>query len=387
VTPEQKKSLAAKDPRYARLFSITTDGTPAAPAKPNWKPCLYLGERIPGQPCGSQLTRCNLYGDITTTVTPCSVAQRCCSTCDKKQTVEPLPYLTPTWTHQFADDLLPDRHVTNCSILPYKSRLLLAYRTGWMGARIHVAELHDGLKAGPSKTLNLSHPYSVGGREDPRLFIHNDRLHLAYVGVRLLTNRKVIARQLFARLTDDYEVEYVWEPFYDASPEWEKNWQPFSVDGRLFAVYSMQPWRVLELMGGRAVQLFADGPNVPWSGGFARGGAPPVLHNGEFYAFFHGSDFSRRGTGQPDVYTVGVCTFEAKPPFRPLRITTQPIFGPDMTDLPRFANGRLWHAATAFPCGAYHDAGQWVVSYGHNDHWCRVSAFNAEEIESRLCKI
>lgn len=384
MTPEQKRSLAEKDPRYAKLFGIPTDGTKQAPAKISLETCVYLGERLPGQPCGGPLLRCNLHGDITTRFIPCSGASRCCATC----TDDPAKagWMTPTWTHHFAD-LLPDRHVTNCSILPYKSRLLLAYRTGWIGAKIHLTELHDGLKAGPSKTLNLVHPHSVGGREDPRLFIHNDRLHLAYIGVRVLTNRKTIARQLFARLSDDYEVEYVWEPFYDASPEWEKNWQPFSVDGRLFVVYSMQPWRVLELTGGRAVQLFADGPNVPWSGGFARGGAPPVLHGDEYYAFFHGSDFSKRGTGKPDVYTIGVCTFEAKAPFRPLRITKQPIFGPTIDDLPRFPNGRLWHAATAFPCGAYYDGGQWVISYGHNDHWCRVSAFNAEEIEKRLCKI
>jgi glycosyltransferase involved in cell wall biosynthesis len=46
--------------------------------------CIYLGERLPGQPCGGQLMRCNLHGDITTQFVPCKEAARCCNGCNDK---------------------------------------------------------------------------------------------------------------------------------------------------------------------------------------------------------------------------------------------------------------------------------------------------------------
>ena len=84
MTDDIKKRLAAKDSRYAKLFGIDSKDIPKSTAKISLDSCVYLGERIPGQPCGSQLTRCNLHGDITTTLIPCSSAQRCCNGCPSK---------------------------------------------------------------------------------------------------------------------------------------------------------------------------------------------------------------------------------------------------------------------------------------------------------------
>jgi hypothetical protein len=53
-------------------------------------PCIHLGERLTGQPCGSQLLRCKLHGDITTRFMVCKEAQRCCVTCPDR-TLEPPP--------------------------------------------------------------------------------------------------------------------------------------------------------------------------------------------------------------------------------------------------------------------------------------------------------
>jgi hypothetical protein len=44
-------------------------------------PCSFLGERIPGQPCGSQLYRCNLFNEVTTRFIKCDKATRHCATC------------------------------------------------------------------------------------------------------------------------------------------------------------------------------------------------------------------------------------------------------------------------------------------------------------------
>lgn len=56
----------------------------AAPARPLplvRPPCADLGERLPGQPCGSPLLRCLKFGDVTARLSPCTGAARCCATC------------------------------------------------------------------------------------------------------------------------------------------------------------------------------------------------------------------------------------------------------------------------------------------------------------------
>ncbi|AMV25531.1 hypothetical protein VT84_14125 [Gemmata sp. SH-PL17] len=50
-------------------------------------PCTHLGDRVPGQPCGSPMLKCNLYNDITTRFTACSGAQRCCAACPDNTSV------------------------------------------------------------------------------------------------------------------------------------------------------------------------------------------------------------------------------------------------------------------------------------------------------------
>jgi len=388
MTKEQfEAALAAKDPRYAKLFNIDPKDVPRYPAKPSLEACVFLGDRLPGQPCGGPLLRCNLYGDITTRFIKCEQANRHCETCDKKQTSKLLPGLTPTWTHQF-NDLKQDKHVTNCSMIPWRGRLLLAYRTGWVGADIHIAEVMHDRSTRHLTTLDLQHEKCVGGREDPRLFVHDDELYLSFIGVRVYQpGNRTVARQLFARLSDDLQPLNVWEPEYEKTTPWEKNWQPFSHAGELCIVYSMRPWTVLKLVDGKAEPV-SESPGVPWGFGLPRGGAAPILHGNEWYAFFHGTDKKQYERGKPAIYTTGVCTFENQYPFRPLRITREPILWPVMEELPAGPHGgETWYAATAFPCGAYFDSGEWVVSYGHNDHWCRASSFKAEEIEGRLCKI
>ncbi len=51
-------------------------------------PCVDLGARVPGEPCGSQLSLCKKHSDITTRLTPCSGAARCCATCRDYRTLD-----------------------------------------------------------------------------------------------------------------------------------------------------------------------------------------------------------------------------------------------------------------------------------------------------------
>lgn len=287
----------------------------------------------------------------------------------------------PLWTRTITG-LFHDPHATNCSLLPFEGRRLFAYRAGWFGSRIHVAELDENFKVLSSAELRLPHPLAVGGQEDPRLFVHRNKLHVAFVGVRKLASDRTVGRQLIARLSGDLRAEEVWEPQYLWTTQWEKNWQPFGFGEDLYAVYSMDPWRVVHLLDGKARPVLEQRPGVRWGFGVTRGGAAPVRKGREYYCFFHGTDKRFQGDGDPCVYTAGVCTFEAKFPFRPLRQTAEPVLWPDMGSV---VPG--WGVATVFPCGAYFDKDKWVVSYGSNDFDSRVSAFDAAEIEDRLTPV
>lgn len=60
---------------------------PARPEKFELRQCYHLGERIPGEPCGSPLIRCKLHRDITTRFYKCEGAARCCKDCKRSQFV------------------------------------------------------------------------------------------------------------------------------------------------------------------------------------------------------------------------------------------------------------------------------------------------------------
>ncbi|HYE77931.1 MAG TPA: hypothetical protein VEI97_08095 [bacterium] len=348
-------------------------------------PCPHLGPKAGGQPCGTDLYECRYDGTLCSKSRACDRTVRVCETCPHHPAAAgPLVPVRDVIVDRTR--LVPNPQQMNNSVLPYKGRLLMAYRTGWSGSRVHVCELDPATYTpGPSTTLDLRHRFAVGGREDPRLFAHDGRLHLAYVGVRQTGPKAVVARQLFAVLNDDLTVEREWEPQYGLSTSWEKNWSPFSHGGKLYAVYSLRPWVVLELRDDESTAAVGDHhKGLPWSHGLPRGGAPPVLHDGEWYCWFHGTDKRK----SPALYTVGVCTFEADPPFRPLRCTRAPVLRPDLTlRQPDGSEAGQWYAATQFPCGAYFEAGRWVVSMGRNDHWCAVSEFDAAQVEGRLAPV
>lgn len=49
-------------------------------------PCVDLGEKLPGQPCGSQLMQCKKFGDVTAQYAPCTGAARTCRDCPEYRT-------------------------------------------------------------------------------------------------------------------------------------------------------------------------------------------------------------------------------------------------------------------------------------------------------------
>jgi FkbM family methyltransferase len=79
--------------------------------------CPDVGERVPGQPCGSPLLRCNRFGDTTVRFGTCQDAQRSCQSCDHHPARAPLPDPVRAVRAAFAAEFAAE--VERCRALAY----------------------------------------------------------------------------------------------------------------------------------------------------------------------------------------------------------------------------------------------------------------------------
>jgi FkbM family methyltransferase len=224
----------------------------------------------------------------------------------------------------------------------------------------------------------LKHPECVAGCEDPRPFEHAGRLYVAFVGV-WRRGGAIATSQLYALLRDDLTVETVFRPDLPGR-QWpkEKNWGFFSRGGELYAVYSVHPRHVVLRLDGDRAEKVADEPYPwGWSGGFLRGGAPPVLVGDRFYNWTHGR-LHHDGTS---TYSVGLYTFAADPPFRPLAAVERPLLWANAAEAATTDRGNL---AVVFPCGASLEDGRWTVTAGWNDNRLKRLVWDAAEVQLLL---
>lgn len=265
----------------------------------------------------------------------------------------------------------------NTSIARWQNGYLLAYRTGWYNSDICLAFLDDDLQeTAPSKCLDLLHPDASYGREDPRLFFHDGAWHVSFIGVVRNEQGQLHTNVLYARLTENFDVEAIYHPTYPQRNFWEKNWIFFSHEGQLYAVYSIAPHRILKIDGAKATLVYDTPTPARWSSGEPRGGSTPILTGDEYWTFFHSRHVRPDGVR---CYDIGVYTFEAKPPFRILRFTPTPIDTADMETKPADQ-----YAAVLFPCGAVLRENDWLVSMGVHDRWTEIRRYGMDRLAEKL---
>lgn len=204
----------------------------------------------------------------------------------------------------------------------------------------------------PRRTLSEQH-------EDPRLHIHNGHIYLSYCAWQ--PGSLYVARQRLSVLNLNWREEITHEiALGNNGRTTEKNWLPFRVDGRLHIWYSFDPHVIVEIHGQRDVTVHkvADPPRT-WAWGEIRGGTTPVRVGDEFITFFHSSVPWR---GRQNRYVAGAYAFSATPPFTPTRLVRTPLLvGTDLDS--RVIGG----PPCAFPGGAVHEDGKWLVTLGVND--------------------
>jgi len=261
----------------------------------------------------------------------------------------------------------------NPSIIASGDGYILSYRTGWAGSNIYAVRLNKQFApVSKSYLLKLRHRASRFGREDSRWFRLNGKLHIMFIGVE---GGQGPTNVLFARINEEtFAVEDRFHPKIPGRQEWEKNHAYYDVDGIAHAVYTIAPHRILKIEGRRAEFVAETPTKVRWTGGRICGGASPVLHNGEWYHFFHGSTTwnGRR------LYNMGCYTFENKHPWRITRFSPEPLDVADPT-IPHDAN-----CDVLFPGGAVYENGEWIIAHGIHDRWCEIRTYDADWVESQL---
>lgn len=172
----------------------------------------------------------------------------------------------------------------------------------------------------------------------------------------------------------------------------EKNWGLFECDGALYAIYSVNPHRVLTFsVGGEGPIACEDAaPPTPNPGGFAqihgglRGGAPPQQVCDHFYSFCHSIENGPSGYE----YVPSVYRFDARPPFAPTDMPrcALPIALPHVgrRQLPKLnpAIGDI-----VYPSGAAYAEGKWVVSLGVDDEHCAVAILDHAAVLATLAPV
>ena len=235
---------------------------------------------------------------------------------------------------------------------------------------ITVFELNNDLRATKKALIQLNSSYPNEQFEDPRVLKFGDKYGLSCCSYVPL---KSYAHQAMFLLDSQFSNVARFDPIYGnnlaqamVNDGHEKNWLYFTHDNAPHMVYSANPHVVVRLNGRleSETKYITDEFNPLWKFGEVRGGSNPILVDGLYWTFFHSSlpwiNNKRR-------YYMGAYAFEAKAPFRIVRMTTLPILsGTNQQD--------WWPGlpAVVFPCGAFFDIAknQFVVSYGINDVDC-----------------
>jgi predicted GH43/DUF377 family glycosyl hydrolase len=368
--------IASRDARYAQLW-----GGPPAPERPRG-PCEHLGE-----PTGETVACGTCRGGVKLKLFACAVHGRCTlgkTAAPNVATCEGCGDYRPGWPIRYDQGNLWSHvpgHRFNSSLLPHEGGYLFATRTGWAGSEIYLGRMDAQFRPqGRPWKLRLYRAECAYGREDPYLFTFRGRVHVGYVGV-VGPARSLHTNVLYARLHPrTLQVEENFAPRYAARRAWEKSHMPFEHSGNLFMVYSISPHQILYVKGEQATLAYeCPGPS-PWTPGTEmRGGAAPVLHNGEWYHFFHSRYDRPRRT-----YFMGCYTFSPEPPFSPLRVVPEPLIvadrktntGPDRN-----------YCDVFFPRGAVISGDHWVISAGIHDRWTELRRIRQGEIERRLVPV
>lgn len=283
----------------------------------------------------------------------------------------------------------------NCSICEYKGRYFFAYRMDskpfCQRMKIGLCLLDNNLQ--PLKETNVllhlhSDVRSVNNPlkniaapgwhvEDPRLFVYNDNLYLSYTDGWQMALAKINTEVLQAE-----------ESFYLEKPDkklTEKNWTFFEHEQKLYCIYDLSKQEIFEVNDRQWTPVYKTPFEHEWKYGTIRGGTNPVRFGDNYLTFFHSAFPLRHKNRNGRQYFMGAILFEAKPPFKVVSISKEPLLTGEWIpeSIPRLSP----YIFVVFPNGKIRVGNSWIVSFGYNDYCCRLAEVPDNLLESNLVKI
>jgi len=229
-------------------------------------------------------------------------------------------------------------------------------------------KLENGVVPTEAHPLTIRAFYGNEHFEDPRAIYHEGKTYVSCCNF-IWAPRNSGAHQIMCEFDDNWNMVKRYDPVYGgngahcfANKAQEKNWLWFVHENEPHLVYSAQPHNVARFTWDfKAVMKYETHSRIQWQWGQLRGGTPPVLHNGEYWTFFH-SSVESSAQGRCRQYFIGCYAFEAKPPFRIARYTREPLLVGSKHDV--WTQGKPF---VVFPCGASIRHGEWFITLGVND--------------------
>jgi len=221
---------------------------------------------------------------------------------------------------------------------------------------VRIAPVTDSLVVGESKAVYLSQiPESLDGKRAVKLHSLSSGLTLTYTG--LSRGRETC---VLVPLTDAGEPLGQMPLRNGAGSGRDGDWTLFEQDRAVRAVAGWNPMLTLLIENGDAVSPRRSRWNCSWIGGEMVGGAPPVVKDGEFFAWFN----SPSG--------IGVLTFSRAAPFHVARCCSRVLY----TE----ANGTRVG-------GVFYNHGRWTLSLGSDDGKMRFVQFTDLELNRELVSV
>lgn len=292
-------------------------------------------------------------------------------------------------------NLLPSPRYQNPGLFKYAGKFWLAYRyhrmeteTKRSGIGICEINVDTGEPIGKSQHLPLTNATDSEHHEDCRLFTFKEQPYISFTEMQGYVpgiNYTCVMKYARLKLTrNKWSVVEEWKPTYGNNNGFskEKNWVFFEHADKLYCVYATDPEHaVLRIEGEKVVEEIKT-PGPLWQWGHVRGGSPPIdLGDGRMLALFHSSI----PTEEPPHfvrYYAGAYTFESKPPFKVLQISSQPIMSGSEEDGhkvdPRYVHG--WKPYVVFPCGLVKEGDNLIASFGVNDWQCAVGKLKMDQL-------
>jgi predicted GH43/DUF377 family glycosyl hydrolase len=241
----------------------------------------------------------------------------------------------------------------NASLIQFDGGFVIAYRSenarGW--SRIAVQSLKKNLQ--PSSLAFIECPEGVE-HEDPRLFVADGKLYLAFIELNGRHRDGLFTQELVELGEDAKAVRRIPLAIGQNGKRSEKNWIFFDVgEGKIGVIYSLRPHRVFIISSetGSVVEEHTTPGIERWPFGTLSGGTPAVRFGDSFIHVFH--------SHQPDAkrsrrYSMSAAAFSAKAPYECISVSKEPLVWASDEDVsivnPRRPN---WNPLCVFPAGLF----------------------------------